>query len=298
MAQDSQQARFLEDLNNLKDFAKVNLGKVSESDIREYFQDVTLTKEQLTMVIGFLRAGGIQVEGHTGSNAYTAWEERQELEQEKKNEAQDGSPKNDADNLDIYLEELAKAPAVPEEECGYLLMEAEENKTSDGTNRLAEALLPKVLDLVQPFVGKGVAADDLVQEGNLILFSYIQGREWLQDPEWADLIRKGSKEDLIRVLHGMLDVVRKKIEAQSRQLLTEQNVENDVSKEAVQLVRRVSETAKALREKMGRKVTPAEVADALGTAPETVTQAIEFAGSKIPDIENKATMRPKKIGPV
>ena len=73
MAEESRQAKFLEDLNNLKEYAKVNGGFITEEDIKEYFQDIRLDEEQLTMVNGFLRAGGIKIRGYNGSNAYTAW---------------------------------------------------------------------------------------------------------------------------------------------------------------------------------------------------------------------------------
>lgn len=298
MADESQQAKFLEDLNNLKEYAKVNLGFITEDDIKEYFSDIELNEEQLSMINGFLRAGGIKIRGYNGSNAYTAWEEKKALEDEKNSEdTEPEEPKTDDENMDLYLEELAKMPEVSDEDCGYILMEIEEGKDDTAVARLTEACLPKVLDFVQPFVGQGVPAGDMVQEANLVLFNYIQNKEWLKNPEWRDKIRRGSKEDLQAVLHGMMDEARKQVQDQMRVLLTEQNQQKDVSKQVVYQVKRVSEAAKKFREENGRKATPLELAQAMHVAPEVITQAIEFAGSKIPDIEMKATMRPHKIGP-
>ena len=176
-------------------------------------------------------------------------------------------------------------------------LQIEEGKDDDAVGRLTEGCLPKILDFVQPFIGQGVASGDLVQEANLILFDYIQGRQWLKNTEWRDKIRRGSKEDLQSVLHGMMDEVRKKIQNQMRVVLTDQNQENDVSRQIVYQVNRVSEAAKRFREEHGRKVTPDELAKAMHVNPEVITQAIEFSGSTIPDIEMKATMRPRRIGP-
>ncbi len=298
MADESRQAKFLEDLNNLKEYAKVNGGFITEEDIQEYFKDIRLDEQQLSMVNGFLRAGGIRIRGYNGSNAYTAWEEKKALEDEKNASDTDVQvPETDEKNMDLYLEELARMPEVSDEDCGYLLMEIEEGKDDDAVGRLTEGCLPKILDFVQPFIGQGVASGDLVQEANLILFDYIQGRQWLKNTEWRDKIRRGSKEDLQSVLHGMMDEVRKKIQNQMRVVLTDQNQENDVSRQIVYQVNRVSEAAKRFREEHGRKVTPDELAKAMHVNPEVITQAIEFSGSTIPDIEMKATMRPRRIGP-
>jgi DNA-directed RNA polymerase sigma subunit (sigma70/sigma32) len=299
MADESRQAKFLEDLNNLKEYAKVNGGFITEEDIQEYFQDIRLDTEQLSMVNGFLRAGGIKIRGYNGSNAYTAWEEKKALEDEKNASAADvQEPETDDENMDLYLEELAKMPEVSDEECGYLLMEIEEGKDDEAVGRLTEGCLPKILDFVQPFVGQGVASGDLVQEANLILFDYISEKQWLQNTEWLGKIRRGSKEDLQAVFHGMMDEVRKKIQDQMRVLLTSQNRESDVSRQVVYQVNRVSEAARRFREENGRKATPDELAKAMHVAPEVITQAIEFSGSKIPDLEMKQAMRPHKIGPL
>ncbi len=299
MADESRQAKFLEDLNNLKEYAKVNGGFITEEDIQEYFQDIRLDTEQLSMVNGFLRAGGIKIRGYNGSNAYTAWEEKKALEDEKNASAADvQEPETDDENMDLYLEELAKMPEVSDEECGYLLMEIEEGKDDEAVGRLTEGCLPKILDFVQPFVGQGIASGDLVQEANLILFDYISEKQWLQNTEWLGKIRRGSKEDLQAVFHGMMDEVRKKIQDQMRVLLTSQNRESDVSRQIVYQVNRVSEAARRFREENGRKATPDELAKAMHVAPEVITQAIEFSGSKIPDLEMKQAMRPHKIGPL
>ncbi len=297
MAEESRQAKFLEDLNNLKEYAKVNGGFITEEDIKEYFQDIRLDEEQLTMVNGFLRAGGIKIRGYNGSNAYTAWEEKKALEDEK-NSSDIQEPKTDDENMDLYLDELAKMPEVSDEDCGYMLMEIEEGKDDTAVSRLTEACLPKILDFVQPFVGHGIDSGDLVQEANLILFNYISQEEWLKNPEWRDKIRRGSKEDLQAVLHGMLDEVRARVQDQMRVLLTSQNEESDVSRQVVYQVNRVNEAARKFREENGRKATPDELAKAMHVAPEVITQAIEFSGSSIPDIEMKATMHPHKIGPL
>lgn len=299
MADESRQAKFLEDLNNLKEYAKVNGGFITEEDIQEYFQDIRLDTEQLSMVNGFLRAGGIKIRGYNGSNAYTAWEEKKALEDEKNASAADvQEPETDDENMDLYLEELAKMPEVSDEECGYLLMEIEEGKDDEAVGRLTEGCLPKILDFIQPFAGQGVASGDLVQEANLILFDYISEKQWLQNTEWLGKIRRGSKEDLQAVFHGMMDEVRKKIQDQMRVLLTSQNRESDVSRQIVYQVNRVSEAARRFREENGRKATPDELAKAMHVAPEVITQAIEFSGSKIPDLEMKQAMRPHKIGPL
>lgn len=299
MAEESKQAKFLEDLNSLKEYAKVNAGFITQDDIKEYFSDIQLDEKQLSMINGFLRAGGIKIRGYNGSNAYTAWEEKKALEDEKNSEdTEPEEPKTDDETMDMYLDELAKMPEITDEECGYILMEIEEGKDDTAVGRLTEACLPKVLDFVQPFVGQGVASSDMVQEADIVLFDYIQGKEWLKNPEWLDKIRRGSKEDLQAVLHAMMEEVRKKTQDRMREMLTEQNQENDISRQIVYQVKRVSEAAKKFREENGRKATPNELAQAMHVAPEVVTQAVEFAGSKIPDIENKATMRPHKIGPV
>ena len=65
------QALFMEALNELKEYAKVNGNIVSRDDVAGYFKGIELDESSLNMVYGYLLANNIKVSGEDlGDNPF------------------------------------------------------------------------------------------------------------------------------------------------------------------------------------------------------------------------------------
>jgi RNA polymerase primary sigma factor len=57
------QAAFMENMNALKEYAKVNGGIITKEDVINYFKDIELDDQKLQMIYGYLMANNIKVQG-------------------------------------------------------------------------------------------------------------------------------------------------------------------------------------------------------------------------------------------
>ena len=62
------QAAFMEALNGLKEYAKVNGNIVTKEDVNSYFKDMHLDDNKYSMIIGYLMANGITIKGEDGTD--------------------------------------------------------------------------------------------------------------------------------------------------------------------------------------------------------------------------------------
>mgnify|MGYP001096450905 CR=1 FL=1 len=62
-AQNDTQAAFMEAMNGLKEYAKVNGGFITKDDVLSYFKDLDLDDGKLQMVYGYLMANNIKIKG-------------------------------------------------------------------------------------------------------------------------------------------------------------------------------------------------------------------------------------------
>lgn len=62
------QAAFMEALNGLKEYAKVNGNIVTKEDVNSYFNDMHLDDNKYSMITGYLMANGITIKGEDGTD--------------------------------------------------------------------------------------------------------------------------------------------------------------------------------------------------------------------------------------
>lgn len=62
------QAAFMEALNGLKEYAKVNGNIVIKEDVNSYFKDMHLDDNKYSMITGYLMANGITIKGEDGTD--------------------------------------------------------------------------------------------------------------------------------------------------------------------------------------------------------------------------------------
>ena len=62
------QAAFMDALNGLKEYAKVNGNIVTKEDVNNYFKDMNLDDNKYSMIMGYLMANSITIKGEDGSD--------------------------------------------------------------------------------------------------------------------------------------------------------------------------------------------------------------------------------------
>ena len=227
-AQNDTQAAFMEAMNGLKEYAKVNGGFITKDDVLSYFKDLDLDDGKLQMVYGYLMANNIKIKGAASEdNEFLKMMETAEAEEIQKQEAEETNQEEQAgakqleESLDyaeddkylqLYLEDLKQVDMLSDTSLAFLLMNIVEDNDKNSLELLSQTFLGKVTEWITPYRGKGVLACDLVQEGNLAMLSYIGQKQWANNYEWKDKIKEGSTQDLLEVLHGIEKEVRELVE--------------------------------------------------------------------------------------
>ena len=285
------QALFMEALNELKEYAKVNGNIVSRDDVAGYFKGIELDESSLNMVYGYLLANNIKVSGEDlGDNPFLAMMEEDKSDKDSdENESftmlSEEDYKRDEEYIAMYLDELSKIEQLSDTGRAFLLMNIVEDKDKESLKILSSSFLNKIVEWIEPFRRKGVLSGDLIQEGNLAMMAYISEERFLNNYEWKDKIKEGSTEDLLYVLNEIEKEVKGEVEGALSMLLDEQSESDRTTGKVLSKVNLVNDWAARLKIEMGRKPTVQEVADKMGVSKQIVLDAIQLSANNIEDID-------------
>ncbi|MGN0328335.1 MAG: hypothetical protein ACI4D4_05080 [Lachnospira sp.] len=315
------QAAFMEAINGLKEYAKVNGGTVTREDVESYFKDMELDDNKFLMITGYLMANDIKIEGEDNSdnefmkmledsenqdniienenNTDEEIIEKVEISKEEIEELPDKqidmTARMIADNLDyseddkyleMYKKDIESIQPLSDTTKSFLLVNIVEDNDKESLKLLSESFLEKIVEWIEPYRNKGVLACDLVQEGNLAMMGYVSEKQWLNNFEWKDKIKEGTTEDLMDVLKGIENEVKYLATESMKMLIGEQEDINRVSGKILNKVNYVNDWAVRLKEELGRKPTIKETAERMGVSEDIVKEAIDFSAGKIEDIQN------------
>jgi len=164
-----EQARLKETLGVLLELAAASDGRLTLAQIEDACKDLGLTDAQVELVCTYLELNHVVIEDFQASD-----ESRAAL-------GGSGSVKSDETGTEsayykMYLEELRSLRLYEEREEGALVaaMLAGDDEARD---RLIEGNLFRVVQMSREYLGKGVLAADLVQEGNIALVMAMESYE-------------------------------------------------------------------------------------------------------------------------
>lgn len=283
------QALFMESLNELKEYAKVNGNIVGRDDVDSYFKGMELDEAKRNMIYGYLMANNIKVSGEdVFDNPFMSMMEETEADDVQTDDTvvmiSEEDYKKDEEFMAIYLEDIEKIDKMSDKTRAYLLMNIVEDNDKDSLKLLSESFLAPIVEWIEPYRRKGVLSGDLIQEGNLAMMGYMSQQRFLNNYEWKDKIKEGSTEDLLNVLKGIEDEVRGEVEGCLKMLIDEQNESDKVAGKVLNKVNLVNDWALRIKEELGRKPTVAEVAEKMGVSVDTVREAIQLSAENIEDI--------------
>jgi len=271
-----EQEIFIEAIENLKEFAKLNGGVVTKKDIMDNFGGVELEEVQLQLIYGYLQNSHIKISDveitenafeKINSKSIDALEEVDEVDLKKDMLQREIDEENDKKIVAMYMEDLKLIEINSEKEERLLKMALEGDKKAE--EQLIEVYLLKIVEWIEPFRNKGVPSADLIQEGNLILLTQISEKNKLSVDEWNTQFER---------------ILRDKIEAVCNSFIEEQKDSYTVSKKVLNKVNAVNDCVIKLSNELDRKVTIEEVAEYMGISDNSVKEAIDFSSNKIEDI--------------
>lgn len=307
----SKQAAFIEALNSLKEFAKVNDGIVTKEDVISYFKNLEsdsgvgadFDESKLQMVYGYLMANNIQIKGEDSKeNEFLKMMEAAQVEEAKEEEEEAAQTEEkagikqmedsldydeDDKNLKLYIEELKAIDKISDTSRAFLLMNIVEDNDKESLRILTESFLEKIVDWVKPYERQGVLSSDLVQEANLCMTAYMNDKRFVNNFQWREKIKEGSTEDILNVMSEIEEDIHGEINGCLSMLVDEQKNSNKVSGKVLGKVNLVNDWAVRLSEELGRKPTIDEVAEKMGISADNIKEAIRLSAETIEKISYK-----------
>lgn len=234
---------FLEQLKDLLDFAKTKESRLTKKEIDEYFSDMKLSDEQLTLVYAYMKEHNVEVKG-------TENEEEEELTEE------------DSQYLKMYRREINQLPKRTKEEIESFY---ERLRQGDETvvQVLIESHLKAVIRIAKKYKNRGVYIEDLIQEGNIALISEVH--ELLGNAEITN-----SKKEIERAVRAcMIELVDEEMELTGREnsMLAKTNL--------------IYEATKILAEDMGRVANIHELAHYTKMDEKEILELVDLALDEI-----------------
>ena len=239
---------FIQALQHIKDLGKEQGGQISEIQLSEIFAEYEfdMGDSQKELILEYLKKNGIGIGEPINPEEYLSKEE--------------------VDYLNQYLEEVAQLEKLSDGQKEAVTISAMAGD-KDAQNKLIEIYLPYVAEVAKLYAGQGVFLEDLIGEGNVALAMGVT---------MLDCIEKPSE---VQGMLGsmMMDAMEEYIKENANEQQHDRKLADKVNK--------IAELAREVAEDLGRKVTPAELAEEKGVSVKSVLEAIRLSGNKIEDLD-------------
>lgn len=265
--------KFQELLGDILEVARVQGNQLGMNEIRELFGDMNLSESQYEHIFAYLAANQIAIKGYAaGESEYTkAVQNEREREREAKEEERKGEKKADdkkQDNfhnreedsayLRMYLEDLREIKEIsPEEE--QLLIDKIVEGDHFSRNRYIEGKLHYVVKIAAEYKDCGVSMEDLIQEGNMGLLSFLEALSELR-------VKKQEKA-------VAADYIKKFMEA----AISEQKENSSFEKEILKKINFIRDAAAELAQDLGREADIHELAGYVNMTEKEIDDIIHMS---------------------
>lgn len=239
---------FARTLEQVKRKAKEQNNCISREQIREAFQALDFSEQQLQMVIEYLEKHKIGIDEPVDLDDYLT--------------------EGEMDYLEEYRRELALLERVSDGEREAITLSAMAGDVQ-AQKRLIQIFLPEVMETARLYTGQGVYLEDLIGEGNVALAAGVAGL--------------GAFEHAVEAEGALMRMVMDAME----DCIAENMQESDKDKKLADKVNKVAGKAKELANELHRKVTAAELAQESGMSLTYIEDAMRMSGFAIEDLEKE-----------
>ena len=261
-------AAFQEQLGKVLQYAQQHGNRITKEEVSGFFRGAGLTEEQLQMVCGFLMSRKVIVPdagpglGDAG-NRQGADAESGMPDADARKAAQRALRPEEHRWLEKYREELQALNPEGEGEWEALLLRLRMQEAK-AVERLAEILLPDILEEALRLPAEHVLLQDLVQEGSLQVLLAGADTDW----RMITSARQG-REKMLRAAAGAMQA-----------LLAEQDEVHVRDRKMVEKAENLKDGIEVLKEEMGRRVYLDEVADFLSMTEEEAEDILRLTGER------------------
>ena len=258
-------AKFTEQLTELLEMGKKKKNVLEYQEINDFFQDMSLTVEQLEKVFDYLEAHNIDVLRITDNDADTLLlPDDEDIDLENEEEV-------DMENLDLsvpegisiedpvrmYLKEIGKVPLLSAEEEIDLAMRMEEGD-EEAKKRLAEANLRLVVSIAKRYVGRGMLFLDLIQEGNLGLIKAVEKFDYRKGYKFSTYATWWIRQAITRAIADQARTIR-------------------IPVHMVETINKLIRVSRQLLQELGREPQPEEIAEEMNMSVERVREILKIS---------------------
>ena len=258
-------AKFTEKLTELLEMGKKKKNVLEYQEINDFFQDMSLTVEQLEKVFDYLEAHNIDVLRITDNDADTLLlPDDEDIDLENEEEV-------DMENLDLsvpegisiedpvrmYLKEIGKVPLLSAEEEIDLAMRMEEGD-EEAKKRLAEANLRLVVSIAKRYVGRGMLFLDLIQEGNLGLIKAVEKFDYRKGYKFSTYATWWIRQAITRAIADQARTIR-------------------IPVHMVKTINKLIRVSRQLLQELGREPQPEEIAEEMNMSVERVREILKIS---------------------
>ncbi len=250
-----EQDLFVQKLSGIDTFAAEKDGVLTETEIRNYFDGITLTEEQWELVYTYLQSRKIHIAGRKQNPQIL-------LRPEDLGSAPEDTLYDDDEVLSLYLEEVKQVPpaAFDEENQLYDRVIAGD---SAAVKRLSELYLYTVIAIAKEYAKGTLPVGDLIQEGNLGLLTGIS----MLAEKPADV----SEGDYL------VGSIREAIEL----YILDQGDQSAIGKKAVEKAEKLRKSIEELEEELEHKISKAELSAFLNMPMEEIEEVIRLSGDDL-----------------
>ena len=243
---EEKELEFRKKLEEIITLGKKQNGSLTEGQLEEALEDMSLSKEQTEAIVEYLKTNKIGVGEPVNLDEFMSTEEKEYLES--------------------YLEEIFMLETIPKSKLAEVTMKAITGE-KDAILRIINHYLPQVPDIARLYVGQGVLLEDLIGEGNVALTIMAGMLFEAETAEEADQM----------ILQSILEAMEAAVIENGESEKEEEQIVSEINK--------IAEQAEELAQLLGRKVSISEVSKEMGIAIEQIQETIKIAGAKIDSIQ-------------
>ena len=259
--------KFMEKLKGLVELAKKKKNVLENQEVKDYFQDMPLTDQQMEKVYQYLEGHGVDVlrisENESDVDSLLLLiDDDINLEDEEE---------VDMENLDLsvpegisiedpvrmYLKEIGKVPLLSAEEEIELAQRMEQGDES-AKKRLAEANLRLVVSIAKRYVGRGMLFLDLIQEGNLGLIKAVEKFDYRKGYKFSTYATWWIRQAITRAIADQARTIR-------------------IPVHMVETINKLIRVSRQLLQELGREPSPEEIAEEMNMSVERVREILKIS---------------------
>ncbi len=155
-----------------------------------------------------------------------------------------------------YLRDIGRVPLLTRDDEIRLAKRVERNDMT-AKNALIEANLRLVVSIAKRYTGRGMALLDLIQEGNLGLMRGVEKFDWRRGFKFSTYATWWIRQAILRAIAEQSRTIR-------------------IPVHMVDRMTRVTRVRSALRQRLERDPTPAEIGEEADLAPQRVEEALRL----------------------